>query len=360
MAVDTTVQVTLPQMGDSVTEGTILEWHKQEGDAVEADETLVEISTDKVDAEVPAPVSGHRRRRSTPPRATPSQVGTVLAEIATDNGAAPRRAGNGGARRRRGDAGSDAPAEAEPDAAARRDRSTSSCPTGASRSPRARSSSGHVSRGDTVADDETIVEISTDKVDAEVPAPAAGTITEILADEGDDRHRRPGHRADDDGRRTAPPQRRRRRRRRRRTSPPTARRTAHRAAAPADAKVSPVAARVAAAEGVDLARVTRHRPGRAHHQGRRARDRPTAAAAAPRRPRRRPPTGATAAARRRGDARPLHGREPLDPDRDLVPHDHRHDARRPPQAAQGRRPAGLLHPPDRLRDRARRRATTCR
>ncbi|HZO36492.1 MAG TPA: biotin/lipoyl-containing protein, partial [Solirubrobacteraceae bacterium] len=45
-------------MGESVTEGTILEWHKGEGDSVEADETLVEISTDKVDAEVPAPVTG--------------------------------------------------------------------------------------------------------------------------------------------------------------------------------------------------------------------------------------------------------------------------------------------------------------
>ena len=58
MAVNTTVQVTMPQMGDSVTEGTILEWHKQEGETVAADETLVEISTDKVDAEVPAPVAG--------------------------------------------------------------------------------------------------------------------------------------------------------------------------------------------------------------------------------------------------------------------------------------------------------------
>ncbi len=61
MAVNTTVQVTLPQMGESVTEGTVLEWHKQEGDSVEADEVLVEISTDKVDAEVPSPASGTRR-----------------------------------------------------------------------------------------------------------------------------------------------------------------------------------------------------------------------------------------------------------------------------------------------------------
>src|SRR5687767_7716744 len=58
MAVETTVQVTMPAMGDSVSEGTVLEWHKQEGDTVSADETLVEISTDKVDAEVPSPASG--------------------------------------------------------------------------------------------------------------------------------------------------------------------------------------------------------------------------------------------------------------------------------------------------------------
>ena len=58
MAVNTTIEVVMPQMGDSVTEGTILEWHKQEGDSVEADEPIVEISTDKVDADVPAPAAG--------------------------------------------------------------------------------------------------------------------------------------------------------------------------------------------------------------------------------------------------------------------------------------------------------------
>src|SRR5215213_7962665 len=58
MAVDTTVQVVMPAMGDSVSEGTILEWAKQPGDPVAADETIVEISTDKVDAEVPAPAAG--------------------------------------------------------------------------------------------------------------------------------------------------------------------------------------------------------------------------------------------------------------------------------------------------------------
>jgi 2-oxoglutarate decarboxylase len=56
--VSETVQITMPQMGESVSEGTVLTWHKHEGDWVEKDETLVEVSTDKVDAEVPAPASG--------------------------------------------------------------------------------------------------------------------------------------------------------------------------------------------------------------------------------------------------------------------------------------------------------------
>src|SRR5919206_69037 len=83
MAVNTTVEVVMPPMGDSVSEGSVLEWHKQEGDVVAPDETLVEISTDKVDAEVPAPVAGtvvkvHAAEGDT------VTVGTVLAEIATD------------------------------------------------------------------------------------------------------------------------------------------------------------------------------------------------------------------------------------------------------------------------------------
>ena len=93
MAVDTTVEVVMPAMGDSVSEGTILEWHKQEGDQVSEDETLVEISTDKVDAEVPAPATGtvvkvHAAEGDT------VHVGAVLAEIAT-NGAAPAAGARG-------------------------------------------------------------------------------------------------------------------------------------------------------------------------------------------------------------------------------------------------------------------------
>src|SRR3954462_15106083 len=90
MAVDTTTQVTMPAMGESVTEGTILEWHKQEGDPVEADEVIVEISTDKVDAEVPAPAAGVVVKIHVPEGET-VQVGQLLAEIGT-NGSGPATA----------------------------------------------------------------------------------------------------------------------------------------------------------------------------------------------------------------------------------------------------------------------------
>src|ERR1700748_2631653 len=99
-----TVQVVMPAMGDSVSEGTILEWHKQEGDQVSQDETIVEISTDKVDAEVPAPTTGtvvkiHAAEGDT------VRVGAVLAEIAVGDGPAATDANGNGS----------APAAAEPD-----------------------------------------------------------------------------------------------------------------------------------------------------------------------------------------------------------------------------------------------------
>src|ERR1700749_1992665 len=83
-----TVRVVMPAMGDSVSEGTVLEWRKQEGDAVAADETLVEISTDKVDAEGPSPVSGTLLKIPAGEGDT-VVVGGLLAEIAATNGDAP-------------------------------------------------------------------------------------------------------------------------------------------------------------------------------------------------------------------------------------------------------------------------------
>ncbi|HWM09848.1 MAG TPA: biotin/lipoyl-containing protein, partial [Solirubrobacteraceae bacterium] len=179
MAVDTTVEVTMPQMGDSVTEGTILEWHKKEGDLVSEDEVLVEISTDKVDAEVPAPISGtvvkvHGAEGDT------VGVGAVLAEIVP--GAAAQEARSAGQESPDGDlpdqnAGPDDP------------RSTSTVeivmPAMGESVSEGTILEWAKQPGEPIAEDETIVEISTDKVDAEVPAPASGIVEEILAQAGD-------------------------------------------------------------------------------------------------------------------------------------------------------------------------------
>jgi multifunctional 2-oxoglutarate metabolism enzyme len=90
MTTTETVQIQMPQMGESVTEGTILEWHKQEGEFVEEGDTVVEVSTDKVDAEVPAPESGTIAKILKGQDET-VQVGEVLAEL--QSGGAP--SGNG-------------------------------------------------------------------------------------------------------------------------------------------------------------------------------------------------------------------------------------------------------------------------
>src|SRR4051794_6118398 len=235
MAVNTTVEVVMPPMGDSVSEGSILEWHKQEGDEVSEDETLVEISTDKVDAEVPSPVSGtvvkiHAAEGDT------VGVGSVLVEIAPgENGSGPALEPD----EPEHEAGSGTVIEIEMPA------------MGES------VSEGTIlewakQAGDAVAEDETIVEISTDKVDAEVPSPSSGTITEILADAGDTvtvgqvipRMPTPNG--------AAPAK-----------AAPTPEPTEIRPGAeiettvetPDGLKVTPVAQRVAAAQGIDLAKV---------------------------------------------------------------------------------------------------------
>src|SRR4051794_23979775 len=265
MAVNTTVQVTLPQMGESVTEGTVLEWHKQEGDSVEADEILVEISTDKVDAEVPSPASGtvvkiHAAEGDT------VDVGAVLAEIATENGAAPAAAAMPEAPvaepaadgdEPEAQAPSDAPTEAPPQADGDGQPATGGevvdivTPAGGESVTEGTILEWSVKVGDAVEDGQAVVEISTDKVDMELPAPTAGTITEILAAEGDTvtvgqviarmqvgaGAAKPEAEPSGNGAAAAE------------AAAPTA------PAVPDDAKVSPVAARVAAAEGIDLSSV---------------------------------------------------------------------------------------------------------
>ena len=125
MAVETTVEVVMPAMGDSVSEGTILEWRKQEGDQVSEDETIVEISTDKVDAEVPSPATGTVVKV----HAAEGDTVHVGARARGDRRRTAVRAGRRGARR---------PSGGRPPRPSPRARpSRSRCPRWASRSPRA-------------------------------------------------------------------------------------------------------------------------------------------------------------------------------------------------------------------------------
>lgn len=91
MAETATLEVTMPEMGESVTEGTVLEWHVSVGDWVDEGDTLVEVSTDKVDAEVPAPASGTVTRLAVEPDEDVA-VGALLAEMET-GGTPPEGAG---------------------------------------------------------------------------------------------------------------------------------------------------------------------------------------------------------------------------------------------------------------------------
>ncbi len=202
----TTVQITLPEMGESVTEGTVLEWLKAEGDPVEADEGVVEVSTDKVDAEVPAPASGVLKRILVQPDET-VPTGTVLGEIEVNGDGPAATAGNGGApdtaEQHPESAGDESAVEeathgaaAEEEHQAARDEAEqadhpppsdgSSELTDVAMPEMGESVSEGtvlewlVSEGDEVSVDDGLVEISTDKVDAEVPSPIAGVIREIL------------------------------------------------------------------------------------------------------------------------------------------------------------------------------------
>src|SRR4051812_50223474 len=91
MATETAVDVVMPQMGVSVSEGTVTRWLKQEGEHVEADEPLLEISTDKVDTEVPSPGTGTVTRILVQEGET-VEVGTKLAQIGGGGGSAPAEA----------------------------------------------------------------------------------------------------------------------------------------------------------------------------------------------------------------------------------------------------------------------------
>src|SRR5690348_1755419 len=189
-----TVQVVMPAMGDSVAEGTVLEWHKQEGDSVEVDEAIVEISTDKVDAEVPSPAAGRLVKIHAAEGETVA-VGAVLAEISTNgdtssNGAevpaTPVSGESPPATPQESVAGATTEAEGMAAAEAASGETVDIVtPTGGESVTEGTILEWSVKVGDSVKQGDTVVEISTDKVDMELPAPATGTITEILFAEGD-------------------------------------------------------------------------------------------------------------------------------------------------------------------------------
>ena len=188
--------VQMPALGESVTEGTVTRWLKQEGDTVEVDEPLLEVSTDKVDTEIPAPVSGVLTKIIAGEDTT-VEVGGELALIGEAGGApAAEPAPAPAAETPAPAAPAPAPAAPAPSAAV-----ATSAPAAPAASPATADATsvvmpelgesvteGTVTRwlkqvGDTVAVDEALVEVSTDKVDTEIPSPVAGTLLSITAGE---------------------------------------------------------------------------------------------------------------------------------------------------------------------------------
>ncbi|MFC7897814.1 2-oxoglutarate dehydrogenase, E2 component, dihydrolipoamide succinyltransferase [Streptomyces sp. NPDC057381] len=188
------VSVTLPALGESVTEGTVTRWLKAEGERVEADEPLLEVSTDKVDTEIPAPASGVLSSIKVAEDET-VEVGAELALI-DDGTGAPAAEQAPQAEQVAEPAPEPAPAAPSTEQAAPAPAPTAEAAAGGSAEgtdvvlPALGESvtEGTVTRwlksvGDSVEADEPLLEVSTDKVDTEIPAPASGTLLEIVVGE---------------------------------------------------------------------------------------------------------------------------------------------------------------------------------
>ena len=199
--------VTMPELGESVTEGTITQWLKSVGDKVEVDEPLLEVSTDKVDTEIPSPVAGTLVEILANEDDT-VDVGAVIARIGDENAAASGSKSNNSNNSKSG--GSAESSSVSGSAATSSSDSNSSSASSSDASGSAGSGSagsgeaedvtmpelgesvteGTITQwlksvGDKVEVDEPLLEVSTDKVDTEIPSPVAGTLVEILANEDD-------------------------------------------------------------------------------------------------------------------------------------------------------------------------------
>ncbi|MBZ6208138.1 2-oxoglutarate dehydrogenase, E2 component, dihydrolipoamide succinyltransferase [Streptomyces olivaceus] len=192
------VSVTLPALGESVTEGTVTRWLKAEGERVEADEPLLEVSTDKVDTEIPAPVSGVLSSIKVAEDET-VEVGAELALI-DDGSGAPAAEAAPQAEQVAEPAPEPAPAAPSTEQAAPAPAPTADAAAGQGGGGSAEGTDvvlpalgesvteGTVTRwlksvGDSVEADEPLLEVSTDKVDTEIPAPTSGTLLEIVVGE---------------------------------------------------------------------------------------------------------------------------------------------------------------------------------
>ena len=185
--------VVMPQMGESITEGTITKWLKKPGDTVQRDEPLFEISTDKVDAEIPSPSAGTLKDIKVA-EGTTVQINTVVCTIeeagsaaASAPAASPAKAETAAAPA----ADSATPAAVDTPAATQGNAATTGGPGTEVMMPQMGESitEGTITKwlkkvGDSVQRDEPIFEISTDKVDAEIPSPVAGILSEIKVPEG--------------------------------------------------------------------------------------------------------------------------------------------------------------------------------
>ncbi|KHO19021.1 2-oxoglutarate dehydrogenase, E2 component, dihydrolipoamide succinyltransferase [Mycolicibacterium setense] len=193
------ISVQMPALGESVTEGTVTRWLKQEGDTVELDEPLLEVSTDKVDTEIPSPAAGVLTKIVAQEDDT-VEIGGELAVIgdASEASSAPSAPEPEPEPEPEATTPSAAPAETaapEPEAPAQPAPSPAPAASGSATTvvmPELGESvtEGTVTRwlkkvGDSVGVDEPLVEVSTDKVDTEIPSPVAGTLLEITAEEDD-------------------------------------------------------------------------------------------------------------------------------------------------------------------------------
>jgi 2-oxoglutarate dehydrogenase E2 component (dihydrolipoamide succinyltransferase) len=182
-------EVLMPQMGESIFEGTITKWLKKPGDTVQRDEPLFEISTDKVDAEIPSPAAGVLTEIRAQEGST-VQVNAVVGVIG-DGASAAATAPSAPPAPAKSEAPKPAPAPAPESKPAAEAKSAAAGPRQDVVMPQMGESifEGTITKwlkqvGDTVQRDEPLFEISTDKVDAEIPSPAAGVLTEIKVPAG--------------------------------------------------------------------------------------------------------------------------------------------------------------------------------